>query len=259
VGNHREALLIDAGLSCRETEKRMHNSGLQAERVKAIFISHEHTDHTRGVEVLSRRYRIPVYITEATYNNSRLQLDENLIRSFRADTPVEIGGLMVKAFPKLHDACEPHSFTVTGGGITVGIFTDIGVVCENLIQNFRQCHAAFLEANYDEEMLEGGRYPRFLKNRISSDHGHLSNRQALELFLAHKPPVMTHLLLSHLSQDNNNPQLVQDLFMKHAGGTHISIASRHEESAVYRIPATGAGDPGRGVTAPAVIPTLFSV
>lgn len=259
IGNNREAVLIDAGISCRDTEKRIARLGLSFKKIKAVFISHEHTDHTRGVEVISRRYKIPVYITATTYHHSRLRLDENLVIPLKAYSPAHIGELFVNAFPKLHDACEPHSFTVTGGGITVGILTDIGAACEHVIQNFRLCHAAFLEANYDEVMLEEGRYPRFLKNRIRGDHGHFSNLQALELFCAYKPHFMTHLLLSHLSRDNNSPQLVQDLFMKHAGGTKITIASRYEESAVYCICGSDVADQPEEAMVPAVFPAQMSL
>jgi phosphoribosyl 1,2-cyclic phosphodiesterase len=242
VGNEHEAVLIDAGLSCRETEIRMMRSGLSMNKIKAVFISHEHSDHTRGTGVITRKYKIPVYFSPTTHENSRLHLDKSLIRYFNPYTPVIFGGLSVNAFPKLHDASEPHSFTVTGNGITIGIFTDIGSVCEHVSSNFRQCHAAFLEANYDENMLENGKYPAYLKKRIQSDHGHLSNDQSLALFTKHKSVFMSHLLLSHLSQDNNDPRLVHDLFKRHAGDTHIAIASRHQESPVYYINGEKAGN-----------------
>jgi len=235
IGNQNEAVLIDAGLSCRETEMRVARSGLSFSKIRAVFISHEHSDHTRGISVISRKYQIPVYVTEDTHRSGRLRLPGHLTRHFEPYSPVVIGGLSVNAFPKQHDASEPHSYIVTGNGITVGVLTDIGVACEHVRLNFNKCHAAFLEANYDEEMLENGRYPVYLKKRISSDQGHLSNRQALELFTNHKAEFMSHVLLSHLSQDNNNPRLVEKLFKAHAGGTHVAIASRHQESAVYTI------------------------
>src|SRR6202035_5188768 len=102
--------------------------------------------------------------------------------------------------PKFHDAAHAHSFIVKGGDITVGVFTDIGVACEHLTGHFAKCHAAFLEANYDEEMLQKGRYPVHLKRRISGGLGHLSNSQALSVFTAYRPVFMSHLLLSHLSK-----------------------------------------------------------
>ncbi|MEI8048991.1 MAG: MBL fold metallo-hydrolase [Bacteroidota bacterium] len=235
IGNRQEAVLVDAGLTCRETENRLSNLGLVFQKIKAVFITHEHTDHTRGVEVIARKYKIPVYISVGTYNKSKLQIQGDLLRHFEAYAPVHFGALSVNAFPKLHDASDPHSFTVTGNGVTIGVLTDLGSVCEHVIQNFGKCHAAFLEANYDDEMLDKGHYPLFLKDRIRSDHGHLSNHQSLELFTTHKSEFMSHLLLSHLSQDNNNPRLVEDLFVRHAGNTRIAIASRHKESRVYHI------------------------
>jgi phosphoribosyl 1,2-cyclic phosphodiesterase len=238
IGTDREAILIDAGISCKETEKRMERLGLTMDKVKAIFVSHEHADHIKGIPVLAKKYGCPVYITPATLKHCHFRLDKRLLQTFHAAQTVSIGALEVTAFVKLHDAIEPHSFVVHGHGIRIGIFTDIGAACAQLIRHFKQCHAAFLEANYDERMLEEGRYPIFLKNRIRGGQGHLSNTQALELFKAHRPAFMSHLFLSHLSRDNNNPQLVHQLFSAHAGSTRIVIASRDEETAVYGI--TGA-------------------
>ncbi len=233
VGNDSEAILVDAGISCRETEKRMNKLGLSMQKVKALFISHEHSDHISGVAVLSRKYRLPVYITPATLTSSRLELEHDLVNTFKAYEAVEIGKLAITAFPKFHDAAHAHSFVVRSKDITIGVFTDIGIACDHLKSQFAQCHAAFLEANYDEVMLENGRYPYHLKRRISGGLGHLSNKQALELFISHRPPYMSHLLLSHLSRDNNKPELVQELFNQHANGTEIVVASRYQESAVY--------------------------
>ncbi|MBA2613931.1 MAG: MBL fold metallo-hydrolase [Bacteroidetes bacterium] len=235
IGNSREAVLVDAGISCRETEKRMKRLGLNIEKVKAIFISHEHSDHIKGVEVLSRKFKIPVYITPATLNQSGLYLMPELNKIFSAYKEVTIGGLSVKAFPKFHDASDPYSFIIAGNGVTIGVLTDIGSACEHVVNNFKQCHAVFLEANYDVEMLESGHYPYYLKQRVSSDKGHLSNIQALEIFVKHKPEFMSHVFLSHLSRDNNDPKIVKEMFLKHAGKTNIYIASRDNETDIYEI------------------------
>jgi len=234
VGNHREAVLVDVGLSCRETEKRMERLGLSMHKVKAIFISHEHSDHIRGLPVIAKKYKLPVYITNATMQYGRLLIEDQAI-PFKGYEPVQIGDISVTAFPKFHDAAEPHSFIVSCNDINVGVFTDIGAPCQHLITHFKQCHAAFLEANYDEQMLQQGSYPYHLKRRISGGRGHLSNTQALELFKTHKPLFMSHLLLSHLSKDNNCPILARDMFMPHAGGTEIIVAWRNQETPVYAV------------------------
>ena len=233
IGNSEEAVLIDAGISCRETEKRMQRLGLSINKVKAIFISHEHTDHISGVATLAKKYQLPVYITVGTHINSGISISAPLLNPLLAYAPVNIGTLTITAFPKLHDAAEPHSFVVHNSEVKIGVFTDIGKPCEHVISNFKECNAAFLEANYDEVMLEQGSYPIHLKNRIRGGKGHLSNSQALLLFRMHRAPYMSHLLLSHLSKNNNHPQLVEDLFKPYAGNTTIAVAGRYQETPLY--------------------------
>jgi phosphoribosyl 1,2-cyclic phosphodiesterase len=235
VGNQEEAVLIDVGISCRETEARMARLGLSMRKVKAIFISHEHSDHIRGVAALAKKYQLPVYITPLTLQRGGLSITPGLVIDFIAENPVSIGDLLITPFLKLHDAAHPHSFTIAYAGIKVGVFTDLGAVCENLVQHFQQCHAAFLEANYDDEMLENGRYPYHLKRRIRGGQGHLSNKQALALFMDYKPAYMSHLFLAHLSKDNNDPELVHNLFSAHARGAEVVVASRYHETALYHI------------------------
>lgn len=257
IGNETEAVLIDAGITCKEIEKRMLRLGLTMQKVKAIFVSHEHTDHIKGIMVLAKKYQLPVYITTDTLISGALILEEHLIKPFTGYTPITIGSLTITAFPKFHDAAEPHSFIVSNKQITVGIFTDIGVTCEHLIHHFRQCHAAFLEANYDEQMLASGKYPYYLKKRITGGHGHLSNKQALALFTQHKPAYMSHLFLAHLSKENNCPKLVEELFAEHAGDTKIIIASRYEETPLYYIEYNGAKPLAKPIARRLVQATLF--
>lgn len=239
IGDGRDAVLVDAGISCRETEKRMNRLGLSIEKVRAIFITHEHSDHIAGVEVLSKRHSLPVYISESTYRNSGLDLRESHVRYFNPDDAISVGGLEVRAFTKRHDAADPFSFVVSGDGVHLGVMTDIGSCCENVIHHFKSCHAVYLETNYDPLMLEKGRYPRTLKNRIRGGKGHLSNYQALELFVTYKPPHMSHVFLSHLSKDNNDPSLALEVFRAKAEKVHVAVASRYEESEVYKIESQG--------------------
>lgn len=235
IGNFTEGVLIDAGISCRETERRLKRLGLSIKMVKAIFITHEHADHINGLPKLVRKHHLPVYMTHATRSNLRSGWTEIRAISFQAYEPITIGNLTVTAFPKFHDAADPHSFIVSHNNVNVGVFTDTGRNCEHLIKNFEKCHAAFLESNYDENMLETGGYPQHLKDRIRNGHGHLSNKQALQLFLNHRPAFMSHLILSHLSANNNTTEIVDDLFSDVASQTQIIIASRKKETGLYHI------------------------
>jgi phosphoribosyl 1,2-cyclic phosphodiesterase len=235
IGNEKEAVLIDAGISCRETEKRMKRLGLSMSAVRAIFVSHEHIDHVTGIPAISKKHQLPVYITRNTLQSAPVPIEKHLIHSFRAHQPISIGGLSVTAFLKSHDAIDPHSFVVSGNDITVGVFTDIGFSCQQIIQHFNKCHAVFLEANYCEDMLDKGNYPYYLKKRISGDNGHLSNAQALELFVKHKGKQLSHLILSHLSKNNNSPELVSRLFNEKAGSIKITVASRYQETPLFCI------------------------
>jgi phosphoribosyl 1,2-cyclic phosphodiesterase len=243
VGSADEAVLIDAGISCRETERRMARLGLAIEKLRAVFISHEHTDHIGGVAVLARKYRLPIYVTSATESGMRIPAPISFIRRFRADEPVSIGQLQVTGFTKTHDAADPHSFIIQHRHIQVGVFTDIGRVCNNLKKHFSQCHAAFLESNYDAAMLEQGRYPEHLKKRIRGGECHLSNEEAWELFQQHRGEQLSHLLLSHLSRNNNTHEKVKEVFSRDTGNTHIIIASRYRPSEVYSITGTEADKP----------------
>ena len=235
IGNDKEAILVDAGISCREIDKRMKRLNLSMQKIKAVFISHEHSDHTRGIYSLVKKYHLPVYITSTTMKFSGLKIDGGFLKTFSSYTPVTIGDLSVLAFPKAHDAADPYSFTVSCGTTRVGVFTDIGYVCEHVSKQFSECHAVFLEANYDELMLEQGSYPFHLKKRIRGGQGHLSNKEALELFKNYRSSSLSHLLLSHLSKNNNCPKLVAELFNQHAKGTKIIVASRFEETPVYHV------------------------
>ena len=251
--------MIDAGISCRETEKRMLRLGLSMRNIKAIFVSHEHSDHISGIPVLAKKYQLPVYITPLTLRNGRLMLEEHLVKPFLPFETISLGELHITAFPKLHDASNPHSFIVTCRDIKVGVFTDIGVACQQVTYHFSQCHAAFLEANYDEEMLDSGNYPYHLKRRIRGGQGHLSNKQAAGLFTAHRASYMTHLILSHLSKNNNDPKLVQELFDGCADGVEVVVASRYAETPVYPVGFEHAGEVTEAATVKPQFfqPTLF--
>lgn len=245
VGNESDAVLVDAGISCREVLKRLDRLGIALKTIRAIIISHEHSDHIRGVSILAKKLSIPVYISPQTKSCCLADLCDEQVQYFQSENPFRIGALSVTPFPKYHDAADPYSFVIDSDGERVGVFTDIGAPCPRLIKYFSTCDSAFLEANYDDEMLSNGAYPYHLKKRIRGGKGHLSNTEALDLFKKHRSTTLSHLILSHLSANNNCPILVNNLFQRYASQTTVVVASRTAETALY---------PVKAVVAKAIIP-----
>ena len=235
AGDGTDFVLIDAGISARKTIKRLNQLDIPTEKIRAVFISHEHADHISGLETLSSKYKLPVYITKKTHEQCRLNLLPELLRYFEVNQEISIGALQVLTFSKFHDAAEPSSFVVEHQNKRIGIFTDIGHACENVVRHFKECHAAFLETNYDEEMLNQGSYPYVLKERIKSSTGHLSNKQAFELFHQHRNKNLRYLFFSHISKQNNSVQRIHQLFENFSHETEFITAERDKSSALFTL------------------------
>jgi phosphoribosyl 1,2-cyclic phosphodiesterase len=235
IGNSDSAILVDAGISRKQAFTRMEQKNINPNKIKAIFISHEHNDHFRGIRVLSKKTGAPVYMTSETFNNSWKPHRPFNVLFFNPGDIVAIDDLLVHTFIKNHDAVEPCSFRIEYEGINVGVFTDLGEACDNVINHFQQCNAIFLESNYDEDMLWSGPYPHYLKERIASKYGHLSNIQAKELLDKHHNPYLQLVILSHLSQENNTPDIAMATFNKFKDKFRIEFASRHEVGDIFTI------------------------
>ncbi len=233
--NDNEAILVDAGISTKQIVERMNTLGLSMSKVKGVFISHEHTDHVRGVDVLSRKYSIPVFMTQQTYSSYGKIIKDSLLNFFSPGKQVQLGKIHVKTFLKSHDAAEPCSFLVSAENRNVAVMTDIGVECSNVIDYIKNADAIFLESNYDDNMLQNGPYPPYLKARISSDLGHLSNTQAGMIALEYASSKLKYVFLSHLSENNNTPEIAFrtfNTFIKQRKDLkpELSVASRYKES-----------------------------
>ena len=240
-GAGEEAILVDAGLSCKEMEKRMDRMGIRMDQVRALLITHEHSDHVFGIRGLMKKYDIELYVTRSTWMAAGISLDKGRIIHFTSPGRLAIGGFEVRPFRTRHDAADPHGFLVSHCGTTAGVFTDIGVACPRVKKHFAECHLAFLECNYEEEMLENGPYPRILKDRIRGGLGHLSNRQAMELLRDHRHPGLKHAFLAHMSKENNSPEQALKWFDGFSARLSIEVAGRYGETRVVEV-TSGTGD-----------------
>ncbi|HEY8499917.1 MAG TPA: MBL fold metallo-hydrolase [Clostridia bacterium] len=210
ISSQSTHILVDAGLSGKRIEKSMAFVGGSIKNVRAILISHEHMDHIIGAGVLSRRYGIPIYANEKTWEAMRLSLnniDSDCIRIFSTGQPFKIGDIEVNTFNTPHDAVEPVGFNFFCDRKKVTIATDIGHINRPLLSNLIGSDIILLESNHDVEMLKVGRYPWPLKQRIMSDKGHLCNDVAAKVVAYLAVNGTKKFLLGHLSKENNFPEL----------------------------------------------------
>ncbi len=211
VGNKQKGILIDAGISAKQIVERLAQINRSPESIKAIFITHEHTDHIRGADIFARQFNIPIYATKKTSQSCFLCLNEELINFIKNTGSENVCGMDVEAFQKSHEAADPVSYSICCGK-KISIITDAGYCCKNVTRQVSDSDFLFLESNHDLRMLEEGPYPFYLKKWIKSNTGHLSNKQAGLCVLEHAHAKLKHVVLSHLSQTNNTPQLALKTF-----------------------------------------------
>ena len=213
VDGGNEKLLIDCGVSARAAETALASLGTSMRDISAIFVTHEHTDHTKGLEVISKRFHIPTYMTEKTARALITDPKASLLSDlylFDGEFSVKIGGFTVNSFLTSHDCARSVGYTIEKDGVKLGFATDMGCVTENVKEALSGCRAALVEANHDVTMLELGPYPFELKLRIKSDKGHLSNADCAGFcrFLCENGT--KSILLGHISKENNVPSLAVD-------------------------------------------------
>jgi phosphoribosyl 1,2-cyclic phosphodiesterase len=210
AGNVR--ILIDAGFSGRDVERRLYAVDVDPATVNAIVITHDHGDHTRGMGVLARRLQLPLYMTPRTHAACAALLDgTETVRTYGSTAPFTLGALEVRPFLTVHDAADPVAVTVRNldSGAKLGIATDLGRPTAAVRAELAGCHMLVLEANHDDALLWSGPYPWSVKQRIASSHGHLSNRAAAALARELFHSGLTNVVLAHLSEHCNNGELAQ--------------------------------------------------
>jgi len=240
VGNSKEAILIDGGVSAKQIITRMERLNLDINKIKGIVVTHEHGDHVRGIPVITRKCNLPVYITQNTLGAASLDVAPSLINIIEQNGTTQIGDLKLSTFSKYHDACEPLSVTVSFNNKSVSVLTDIGFPCDNIIKSVANSDVVFLETNYDEKLLESGDYPVYIKKRISGKEGHLSNLDSAQLIYKYASSRLKFLLLSHLSENNNTASRARNI-MKEALekrpelDVELVVTDRYKEIAVLSL------------------------
>lgn len=221
-------ILIDAGMSGRETLNRLEQVGVRLAEIKAVCLTHEHSDHIAGLGVLHTRHGIDLYANAGTVEAVRRDAKMRGLawHVFSTGSAFAIGDLTLEPFSVSHDAYEPVGFIVAAGAVRVGVVTDIGVSTHLVQERLRHCRALVVESNHDESLLADARRPWPLKQRIAGRQGHLSNRHAAELIAEIAGPHLSQVFLSHLSADCNRPELAlktAQTELSRKGHAHIQV------------------------------------
>lgn len=203
------ALLIDCGFTLKETERRLARLGWSPNQLSAILVTHEHGDHLRGVMPLAKKYQLEVYMTAGT--GRQIQRGREHIRQINAGSGFRLGAIDALPVAVPHDAREPVQYVLKDGELTLGILTDLGSVTPHVVEQYRHCDGLLLEANHDTLMLRSGPYPYRLQQRVGGNWGHLNNHQALGLLQQLDLQRMQHLVLAHISQQNNTLAAVRGM------------------------------------------------
>lgn len=209
IQNGDTLIMLDCGFAIKEVERRIAKLGCSADQINAILVTHEHTDHAKGVAPLARKYKIPVYMTEGTWACKDYgKLPElNVIRNYQS---FQIDDILIEPIVVPHDAREPAQFVLSNAqGVRLGVLTDLGSVTPHIEKAYQNCDGLLVEANHDLEMLANGPYPPSLKSRVASHWGHLNNLQTAQL-LEHFPiESLQHIVVGHISQKNNSLDCVK--------------------------------------------------
>lgn len=209
-------VMIDCGFSMKEIETRLLRYGLDPSELDAVLITHEHGDHVRGAGPLSRKYDIPLWMTRGTHSKAVLGKLPAL-NFLDVDQEFSVKDLAIQPYPVPHDAREPCQFVFTNGQQRFGMLTDVGTITPHIEAQLDACDALLLECNHDLLMLEQGPYPPSLKQRVAGRLGHLSNEQTATLLNKLDDSKLKHLLIAHISEQNNTPELARDALVAATG------------------------------------------
>lgn len=246
IGNESHGILIDAGISATSIRKFLKEMGISLHTIMGILVTHKHSDHVRGLEVITGKYNIPIYTTQKIRESivsPKSKISRACLREIDLQKEFQLAGLNIVAFPVHHDAPETIGFHVSYGNKKMTVVTDLGHICETAAAYIKAANLLVIESNYDEQMLVNGQYPHFLKARVKSDHGHLGNHQTAAFLAENISDNLTHICLAHLSKNNNTPEIalqaLQQAFLERGisidSQVHISVLKRNLPSDVIQL------------------------
>lgn len=238
VATNRTRLLIDAGLSLRELARRLASIDELPEKIDAVLITHEHSDHVSGLCRLARKFKIPIYVTRLTAPEIDWEACGPHLETFQAGASFMVGDIAVDSFTIPHDAADPVGFCFRAEGIKIGIATDLGYIPDSIKFHLRSSHALLLESNHDLEMLKVGPYPWMVKQRVMGRNGHLSNSMVCDYLAEELGCCTTALVLGHLSEHNNHPELVRmgaaEALDRRGMATRLVVAQQNQPTEVFQ-------------------------
>lgn len=238
LATERTRILVDAGLSVKALAQRLELIGERLDGIQAVLITHEHSDHVGGLARLARRLRVPVYISRLTAPAVDWGENRPALECFQAGARIVIGDIEADSFGIPHDAIDPVGFCLRAQGVKIGVATDLGYITESVKFHLRRCHVLLLESNHDLEMLKVGPYPWPVKQRVMSRVGHLSNEHMSDFLLRDFDGFPARLILGHLSENNNHPEIVRlvanQALERRGLSTPFEIASQSRPTEVYQ-------------------------
>jgi len=209
LGNKVHGILIDAGISAGAIRKFLRDLDISMNSIMGVFISHNHIDHIKGLEQLTRKYNIPAFTTPKVWKSiltPKSKIARDCVREIRAQKKFTLAGFEIEVFPVSHDAPETIGFQISAGENIITVVTDLGHICQTAARYIMEANLLVIESNYDEKMLADGKYPHFLKARIRSEHGHLGNHQTSAFLADNFRESINQICLAHLSKNNNTPE-----------------------------------------------------
>ncbi|HPT21272.1 MAG TPA: MBL fold metallo-hydrolase [Bacteroidales bacterium] len=237
LGNGQNGILIDAGISAKSVCKFLKDIDIPIQNIMGILITHNHIDHIKGLEVLTRRYSLPAFTTQKIWKSvlsPKKKISHDCIREIPLQEKFHLAGFDIEAFPVCHDAPETIGFHICAGDKKITIATDLGHISQTAAPYIKASNLLVIESNYDEQMLANGKYPYYLKERIKSDHGHLGNHQTSDFLADIINDNLSNICLAHLSKNNNTPEIALQTLQQTFSERGIVLNSRQRISILNR-------------------------